>query len=68
MPRYRGCEVVTGTGGCPATIGGLSNAYAVIPITKRIGMTIGGTRYFMGFCFKENRITGIADGDRVTTC
>jgi hypothetical protein len=50
-------------GGWLATIGGLSIAYAAIPITKRMGMTIGGTRYFTGFHHKENGIAGVA-GDR----
>jgi hypothetical protein len=30
-------------------IGGLSIPYAAIPMTKRIGITIGGTRYFIVF-------------------
>ena len=35
------------------TIGGLSIAYVAIPTTKRIGSTIGGTRYFMVSLLKE---------------
>jgi hypothetical protein len=30
-------------------IGGLSIPYAAMPINKRIGITMGGTRYFMVF-------------------
>src|SRR5207244_6269293 len=65
MPPYRGCEAATGTGECPATIGGPSTAYAAIPITRRTGMTIGGTRYFMGFSRYGERIAGTAgDGSQ----
>jgi hypothetical protein len=46
-PRSR--PEIARTEECPATIGGPSIAYAAIPNTKRTGMTIGGTRYFMGF-------------------
>ena len=30
-----------------ATIGGPNSPYAATPMNKRIGITIGGTRYFM---------------------
>ena len=63
MAAQRGCDVAAGTEGSPATIGGLSNEYAMIPITKTTGMTIGGTRYFMGSHAKENEIADMA-GDR----
>lgn len=46
--RYRVCQFAAGGGGRPTTIGGLSIPYATMTITKRIGITIGGTRYFMG--------------------
>ena len=36
-----------------ATIGGRSSAYAAMPRTNRIGITIGGTRYFMGLPVKK---------------
>jgi hypothetical protein len=49
MAAQRGCDFAAGTEESPATIGGLSNEYAMIPITKTTGMTIGGTRYFIGF-------------------
>jgi hypothetical protein len=35
------------------TIGGRSSAYAAMPRTNRIGITIGGTRYFMGLSVKK---------------
>jgi hypothetical protein len=35
-----------------ATIGGPNNPYAATPINKRIGITIGGTRYFKVFLSK----------------
>jgi hypothetical protein len=57
-PCYRVCEFATGVGGWASVIGGLSIAYATIPMNKRTGMTIGGTRYFMVFPLLENRIGG----------
>jgi len=57
-PCYRVCEFAAGVGGWPAIIGGLSIPYATIPMNKRTGMTIGGTRYFMVFPLLENRIGG----------
>jgi hypothetical protein len=45
-PRYRVCTL-TGREALRATIGGLNIPYAAIPINKRTGITIGGTRYFM---------------------
>src|SRR5438128_1692273 len=47
VPRYRGCALAAGAGAWPTIIGGLSIPYAAIPINKRTGITIGGTRYFM---------------------
>jgi hypothetical protein len=44
--RYRSCAFAAGAGALPPTIGGLSIPYATMPINKRIGITIGGTRYF----------------------
>jgi hypothetical protein len=41
------------TGGWMTTIGGRSSAYAAMPTTNRIGITIGGTRYFMGRSVKK---------------
>ena len=35
------------------TIGGPNSAYAATPRTKRIGITIGGTRYLMVFLARE---------------
>ena len=52
---YRACEFAAGVGGWPTIIGGLSIPYATIPMNKRTGMTIGGTRYFMA-------LTGELDG------
>jgi hypothetical protein len=48
---YRVCETVAEAGGRSTTIGGLSIPYAAIPMNKRIGITIGGTKYFMIFPF-----------------
>jgi hypothetical protein len=45
--RYRGCALAAGAGAWPTIIGGLSIAYVAMPINKRTGITIGGTRYFM---------------------
>jgi hypothetical protein len=56
MAAQRGCDVVMGTGRWPSTMGGLSNAYAMIPIAKMTGMTTGGTRYFMDFHAKQKGI------------
>jgi hypothetical protein len=39
-------------------MGGLSTAYAMIPMNNRMGMTIGGTTYFMAFPFLNR--TGLA--------
>jgi len=47
VPRYRGCALAAGAGAWPTIIGGLSIPYAAMPINKRTGITIGGTRYFM---------------------
>ena len=47
VPRYRGCAITAGAGAWPTIIGGLSIPYAAMPINKRTGITIGGTRYFM---------------------
>jgi hypothetical protein len=55
---YRACEFAAGVGGWPAIIGGLSIPYATIPMNKRTGMTIGGTKYFMVFPLLENWIGG----------
>jgi hypothetical protein len=53
MPRYRGCEVNAEMGEWPAgTNGGPNSAYAATPMNKRIGITIGGTRYFKAFLAK----------------
>jgi hypothetical protein len=57
-PFYRVCEFAAGVGGWPTIIGGLSIPNATIPMNKRTGMTIGGTRYFMVFPLLENRIGG----------
>jgi hypothetical protein len=46
---YRACEFAAGAGRWPAIIGGLSTPYATIPMNRRIGITIGGTTYFMAF-------------------
>jgi hypothetical protein len=35
-----------------STTGGPNSPYAATPISKRIGITIGGTRYFMVFLAK----------------
>lgn len=51
---YRACEFAAGVGGWLAIIGGLSIPYATMPMNKRIGMTIGGTKYFMVFPLLEN--------------
>jgi hypothetical protein len=45
---YRACEFAVGVGGW-SIIGGLSIQYETIPMNKRTGITIGGTRYFMVF-------------------
>src|SRR5205809_114793 len=42
------CALAAGKGALPTTIGGLSIPYAAIPINKSTGITIGGTRYFIG--------------------
>ena len=42
---YRLCEL-TDIGGWPPIFGGLSIPYVTIPTNNRIGITIGGTRYF----------------------
>ena len=55
---YRACEFAAGVGGWPTIIGGLSIPYATIPMNKRTGMTIGGTRYFMVFPLLENWMGG----------
>jgi hypothetical protein len=44
---YRGCAPAAGAETWPTIIGGLSIAYAAMPINKRAGITIGGTRYFI---------------------
>ena len=36
-----------GAGGWPAIIGGLNIPSETMPMNKRTGITIGGTRYFM---------------------
>jgi hypothetical protein len=59
---YRACEFTTGVEGLPALIGGLSIPYATIPMNRRIGITIGGTRYFMVF-----PLLGEPDRCRITT-
>ena len=55
---YRACQFAAGVGGWPAIIGGLSIPYARIPMNKRTGITIGGTRYFMVFPLLENWMGG----------
>jgi hypothetical protein len=55
---YRGCEFAAGLGGGLPIIGDLNIAYAAIPMIKKIGITIGGTKYFMIFLVKKNRIGG----------
>src|SRR5690349_22004666 len=55
-PCYRVCEFAAGVGGWASVIGGLSIAYATIPMNKRTGITIGGTTYFM----MEGRVVGIS--------
>jgi hypothetical protein len=42
-------QFTAGAGGEPTMIGGLSIPYATIPMNKRTGITIGGTKYFMVF-------------------
>jgi hypothetical protein len=41
-----------------AIIGGPSIPYAAISMNKRIGITIGGTKYFMVFPLLGDRISG----------
>jgi hypothetical protein len=54
-PRYRGCEVNAEAGVWPvATVGGPNSAYAATPMSKRIGITIGGTRYLKTFLADHN--------------
>jgi hypothetical protein len=48
---YRACEFAAEAGCWPTIIGGLSIPYATIPMNKRTGITIGGTRYFIVFAF-----------------
>lgn len=55
-PCYRVCEFAAGVGGWASVIGGLSIAYATIPMNKRTGITIGGTTYFM----TGGRVVGIS--------
>jgi hypothetical protein len=55
-PCYRVCKFAAGVGGWASVIGGLSIAYATIPMNKRTGITIGGTTYFM----TEGRVVGIS--------
>jgi hypothetical protein len=55
-PCYRVCEFAAGVGGWASVIGGLSIAYATIPMNKRTGITIGGTTYSM----TEGRVVGIS--------
>jgi hypothetical protein len=51
-PCYRGCELAASVArGWGMIIGGLSIPYATIPMNKRTGITIGGTRYFIIFSF-----------------
>ena len=48
------CELAAGVGGWASVIGGLSIAYATIPMNKRTGITIGGTTYSM----TDGRVVG----------
>jgi hypothetical protein len=41
-------------------MGGLRIAYAPRPMNNRTGITIGGTKYFIVFPFKESWVGGIS--------